>query len=240
MIELNMILDILVLLLLGLGGYGLVVIKAGVEAAVRTSAEEAAKSALAQLQWPAELARELQKTRGTERQELRFKCYGALWKELRPLAIYDTAVLNKEKVSDLSMRLSDWYFSEYGGLLLTPQARDCYFALQDVLQVVSLLPENWEVERSKEIETNQYHILRTTLAHRNAGDALSVLDYFSAGVFEDWPARATELAKLWRQGIKSVAINWSALSKAERFALLQQIGSILRTCLVNDLESRVR
>lgn len=64
MLELNAILDIVTLILLALGGYALVLLKAGTEAAVKTSAEEAAKATIQQLQWPAELARELQKTRG--------------------------------------------------------------------------------------------------------------------------------------------------------------------------------
>src|SRR5260370_42376107 len=112
--DLNTMLQLLTLVLLTAGGYWL-------QTAAKTTAEEAAKATIQQLKWPGELARELQKTRGVERQELRFKSYGALWKELRPLAIYDATVINKKVVSDLSSRLSDWYFSECGGLLLTPQ-----------------------------------------------------------------------------------------------------------------------
>ena len=85
---------------------------------------------------------------GVERQELRFKSYGALWKELRPLAIYDETIINRKIVSDLSSKLSDWYFSECGGLLLTPQARDFYFALQDLLRATSKFPEDWDTDRS--------------------------------------------------------------------------------------------
>lgn len=66
MLELNAILDIVTLILLALGGYALVLLKAGTEAAVKTSAEEAAKATIQQLQWPAELARELQKTRASK------------------------------------------------------------------------------------------------------------------------------------------------------------------------------
>jgi hypothetical protein len=63
--------------------------------AAKTTAEETAKAVIQQLVWPEELARELQKSRGVERQELRFKSYGALWKELRPLAIYDSTMINE-------------------------------------------------------------------------------------------------------------------------------------------------
>jgi hypothetical protein len=236
----NAIVDILTLALLALGGYGLVLLKAGTEAAVKTSAEEAAKATIQQLRWPAELARELQKTRGVERQELRFKGYGALWKELRPLAIYDATVIDRKVVGDLSSKLSDWYFTEYGGLMLTPQARDFYFALQDLLRAASSAPEDWDADRAGESEGSQKRTVRAVLTARGAGSAVDVLDYISVGSFADWEDRAAGLAKAWRDGINVVAGAWKELDRKERFAVLQQVGSILRTSLVNDLESRVR
>jgi len=235
MTDLNAILNLLTLVLLALGGYGLMATRA----AVKTSAEEAAKAAIQQLQWPAELARELQKTRGVERQELRFKSYGALWKELRPLAIYDATVINKKAVGDLSLKLSDWYFSEYGGLLLTPQARDFYFALQDLLRATSRFPEEWSAARSEESEGNQSLIFRKILAARSADEAMSVLNYFSEGKFDNWQEKASALGKKWRKGINDIAAAWNELDEGQRFATLQQVGSKLRTSLVNDLESRL-
>lgn len=240
MLELNAILNVLMLVLLVLGGYGLLLLRTATEAAVKTSAEEAAKATIQQFQWPAELARELQKTRGVERQELRFKSYGALWKELRPLAIYDAKVINKKAVGDLSSKLSNWYFSECGGLLLTPQARDFYFALQDLLRATSRVPEEWDADRSKESEGDQKLIFRAVLTAWSADEAVSVLDYFSTGAFEDWQNEATDLGKKWREGIKDIAAAWNELDEGQRFATLQQVGSILRTSLVNDLESRLR
>jgi hypothetical protein len=245
MLGLNAILDVLTLVLLALGGYGLFLLRTGTEAAVRTSAEEAAKATIQQLQWPVELARELQKTRGVERQELRFKSYGALWKELRPLAIYDATVINKKVVGNLSSKLSDWYFSEYGGLLLTPQARYFYFALQDLLRATSRFPEEWDADRSVESEGAQKDIfyddvLTARKADKAISEAISVFDYFSKGTFEDWQNEAPDLGKKWRDGINKVAAGWNELDKRQRFATLQQVGSILRTSLVNDLESRLR
>src|SRR5215475_6795845 len=101
----NVILHLLTIALLGLGAYLIVLFKAATEAAVKTSAEEGAKAAIRDLQWPAELTRELQKSRGVERQELRFKSYGGLWKELRPLAIYDHTRIEKETVGKLCTKL---------------------------------------------------------------------------------------------------------------------------------------
>ena len=234
MTYLNEILNLLTLVLLALGGYGVMAIRA----AVRTSAEMAAKEAIRQRQWPAELARELQKTRGVERQELRYKSYGALWKELRPLAIYDTTALNKKAMVDLSSTLSNWYYSECGGLLLTPQARDFYFALQDLLWATSRVPEEWSVAR---FETpNLHHSFCTVLEEVRSSDTISVMNYFWEEEFENWPKEASKLGKKWRAGIKEVAAAWKELDEGQRFASLQQVGSKLRTSLVTDLESRLR
>jgi hypothetical protein len=215
-------------------------LKTGTDAAIKTTAEEAAKATIRELQWPLELARELEKTRGVERQELRYKSYGALWARLRPLAIYDTKALDKRVVGVLSLELTDWYFSTEGGLLLTPQSRDFYFALQDLLQTITRIPGEWEAVRSADIEGTQEDLLREVLEKRQAVEAIAVLDYFKGEMLGDWQSKATQLGKNWGKEIKKVAADWSELDERERFATLQQVGSKLRSALVTDLESRLR
>lgn len=240
MFDVNTVLQTLTVILVVLGGYGLVLLKAGTEAAVKASAEEAAKATVQQFQWPAELTRELQKSRAMERQELRFRSYGALWKELRPLAIYDATVINKTTVTQLFAKLSDWYFSECGGLLLTPQARDFYFALQDLLRSTSRSPEDWTADRSAVAEGDEARLFRDLLQTRKATNALSVLDYLSTSDLERWESTAADRAKMWRTEINSLAATWNDLDPKQHFVTLQQVGSVLRTSLVNDLESRLR
>jgi hypothetical protein len=179
-----------------------------------------------------------------ERQELRFESYRALWKELRPLAIYDATVIDKEAAGKLSTKLSDWYFSQNGGLLLTPQARHFYFALQDLLRTTSRVPQDWSADRSEDYEgahRNIFHndVLTARPADPAINGAISAFDYFSAGAFEDWQEVAADRGKKWREGINRIAAGWNELDERQRFATLQQVGSILRTCLVNDLESRL-
>lgn len=234
--DVNTTLSTLTVVLLAIGGYLLYLLRTGTEAAIKTSAEEAAKRTIQELRWPAQLAQELQKTRGVERQELRFKSYGSLWKELRPLAVYDATPISRTVVGSMSSKLSDWYFSEYGGLLLTPQARDFYFALQDLLRSTSKFPEEWDADRSEESVGNQQKVFRNVLSD----EGNKVLDYFSSSNFEDWHVEAIKQGKMWRASVNQVATNWSKLDARQRFATLQQVGSILRTCLVNDLESRLR
>lgn len=244
MLGMSTIFEWLTLILLALGGFGLYLLRSATEAAVKTSAEEGAKAALRHLEWPAELARELQKTRGVERQELRFKSYGGLWKELRPLALYDATTIDKQTVANLSTQLSNWYFSEYGGLLLTPQARNFYFALQDLLRTTSTVPEEWVAVRSPASGGTQKDMLRALLIgwqqRPAAAAAADVLDYFSAAVFHDWDTVAPSYGSDWRDGMSEVATHWSELDEQQRFATIQQAGSILRSALANDLESRFR
>ena len=67
-----------------------------------------------------------------------------------------------------------------------------------------------------------------------------MLDYLSIGVFKDWQNMAADLGKKWKKGIDIVIAAWNELDESQHFATLQQAGSILRTSLVNDLESRLR
>jgi hypothetical protein len=167
---------------------------------------------------------ELQKTRGIERQELRFKSYAGLWKQLRPLAIYDPTAINRKAMGDLSLKLSDWYFSEDGGLLLTPQARDFYFALQDLLRATSRSPEDWEADRSEESEDTLKRTIRDLLAATKSDGALSALDYISARAFQDWEDQAAGLGGKWR---------------AESMASLPSGYSWMEAALRDDTASRV-
>lgn len=193
------------------------------------------------MNWPEHLARELQKARGVERQELRYRSYGALWAKLRPLALYDAAVIDNASVRELSRALSDWYISEAGGLMLTRQARDFYFALQDLLRAVAAAEGHWPVDGAAVSGADPPAVLRAVLARDDAGSgAIAVLDYFAQAKFDGWQDAAPACAKAWRKGLNRIAARWSELDQHERHAALQQAGSILRSGLSIDLESRLR
>ena len=241
MIDLNTILSVMTVGLLALGGYLLKLFGSATKTAIDSSAEATVKAIIQQRQWPAELTRELQKTRGVERQELRYKSYGALWATLRPLAIYDESDFDEKKAEALSRELSKWYFSECGGLLLTSQARGFYFALQDLLRIIkSKGPTEWHADRSEASAGEQSDLLHKILKKHRASKASEVLDYFSTDAFDDWQERGRDLGKTWKEGITILAEHWDKLDKKERFVILQQVGSKLRSSLVIDLESRLR
>jgi hypothetical protein len=225
-------------LLLGLGAYVLLLLRTGSQAAVKASAEEAAKSALRQFTWPADLARELQKSRGLERQELRFKSYGALWKELRPLAVYDESLIDKSTVRNLSSKLSDWYFSECGGLLLTPQVREFYFALQDLLRATAQFPGEWQTSRPAASDMTEKDMFVAVLRARGAQGAIDALQFVGTSDLRTWQSEAQEHAAKWKAGINHLATVWKELDTRQRFVTLQQVASVLRTSLCNDVESR--
>jgi len=75
---------------------------------------------------------------------------------------------------------------------------------------------------------------------RDASEAISVLDCLSNSSLEDWSHEAIGLGRKRRGTIKQFGAVWSELTERGRFAILQQVGSKLRSSLVNDLESRER
>jgi hypothetical protein len=204
--------------------------------AVETAATEGAKTAIKNINWPTELSQAIQKARGVERQELRFQCYGALWSKLRPLALYGNTPFDKARAQALSTELTDWYFSACGGLLLTSQAREFYFALQDLLREISSIPEDWTVRRSA---SEQKVLFAEVLKREKLDSAQDTLRYMESAQFGNWLMDAPVKGPAWRTDLKKLAGHWLTLGEDERYAVLQQVGSALRTSLTNDVESRM-
>lgn len=229
----SVILQIITLAFVILSGIVLALGKAG--------AERTAQLVIENANWSRKLAQELQQVRGTERQELRFGAYAALWAKQRPLAIYDARVFNDKAAKKLSGELSDWYFSDTGGLLLSRQVRDFYFALQDLLRAVGAIPR-WRADRPSEEAAK---IFLRVLEREHLGDAQKTIAFLKRidepGVDpNEWPMQAPTLANEWRADIRKLHSRWGELSSNEHFAVLQQVASILRTSMVNDVESRSR
>ncbi len=233
--DLTQIISWLMLAIVAAATFAVTLTKKGLETAVEKSAE----NAIARFNWSNELERALQKTRGEQRQEMRFKCYGALWAELRPLALYGTGGFDRSSATALSAKLSDWYFSATGGLLLTREARHFYFALQDILRAISTTSSDWQ---ALEATGDQRPALRSVLNRSSLPGAAQTLNYFDSAQFENWSNAAHDHGLAWRSDMSIIAQeqNWLTLNAAERFAVLQQAGSILRSGLTADIESRLR
>lgn len=208
-----------------------------VKAGAVTAAEKQAEEAIRRLNWPAILARELEQVRGSERQELRFASYGQLWETMKPLAIYSEEPVNSDTIGDLSTALSGWYFSASGGLLLTSHNRDLYFALQDLLNGTADIEQGWSAERIRDPKRTFTEVLE----HYRLTKAQALVASLTPSVPDDWPDDDVEpLARGWREDLRSLVSRWGELTEPERFAVLQQASSVLRTGLTYDVESRLR
>jgi hypothetical protein len=185
------------------------------------------------------LARELEKTRGTERQEIRFEAYGTLWAAMRPLSIYDESPITAESLASMSTALSGWYFSEKGGLMLTTHNRDLYFALQRLLRAVGAKPD-WQAVRIDTPKDVFRAVIGKERLNLTAAQELSKL--LETAKVSEWPTSGLdELASAWdTREVGKIADRWAELDDGERFAVLQQTASMLRTGLANDVESRLR
>ena len=63
----------------------------------------------------------------------RFAAYGALWSRMNELAIYCEVPFDEKVAQCVRDKLTTWYFSADGGMLLSATARDFYFGLQEIL-----------------------------------------------------------------------------------------------------------
>jgi hypothetical protein len=171
------------------------------------------------------------------REALRFTSYGVLWAEMRPLAIYDDSPVNRGTMGEMSKKLSDWYFSANGGLMLTSHNRDLYFALQDLVRAVANKETDWEAKRTTDPETTFEHVLQ----QRDLRAAQALREHLDGVKPEGWPSKDLDaMAGKWRKDVKKLAKDWAAIDSTEQFAVLQQVCSVLRTGLTKDVESRLR
>jgi hypothetical protein len=233
-VDLGTVLDLVTAALLAVGLLLWRLVGSGAEQATKAQVDEV----MAELNRQSALARELERTRGTERQELRFESYGRLWAEMRPLAIYDDSPIDSQAMATMSKQLTCWYFSEKGGLMLTSHNRDLYFALQDLVDAVGRRPA-WRAERIHDPKDTFLAVVGETRLDLSAARAL--IDGLDAVPVSKWPPTDLQrLASGWRDDVVQLVDRWEALGEGERFAVLQQAASMLRTGITNDVESRLR
>lgn len=93
----------------------------------------------------------------------RLKVYPALWSALEPLAKYarEPPGLPKQvELEHLAEALRRWYF-QVGGLYLSVESREAYFALQDRLAAVASDPDDDEFEAIRRLGSS----VRTALTY---------------------------------------------------------------------------
>jgi hypothetical protein len=254
-VDTNTVLEWLIVAMLFVGGLVIYLVRRGLGKAVETAAEEGVKEAIKRVNWPDELARTLEQTRGTQRQELRFESYGCLWAKMRPLAIYDDTPIHPSKMHLLSRDLSDWYFSETGGLMLTTQARGLYFALQGLLRRIGTTDgwvgerptaedideifESYGWEKPHQDALDHKEVFEAFLQHKGCNGAKAMLTYLDRVTTEEWPGEELPIER-WTSDVESIGDDWTGLGSSLQYVVVQQVSSVLRTGLVNDVESRLR
>jgi hypothetical protein len=184
-----------------------------------------------------ELARlrlDVARQRSSDLLSRRFTAYGSLWSQMNELAIYSATPFDERVAQSLGERLSAWYFSAEGGMLLSATARDFYFGLQHVLRKLSdvaikPLPRKPEpqVEFREMLKSHSALSPSCVAAHnqgrpeRMRGDHwLRLCDALADDVLSELtknPIRGSELA----------------------FCVAQQVSSVLRSRLAFEVQSRL-
>ncbi|MCW7541142.1 hypothetical protein OOT46_25340 [Aquabacterium sp. A7-Y] len=181
----------------------------------------------------AKLRTDLQQQVARDLLNKRFDAYGRLWSTLKPLAIYSDEVLSPPKVQHLAEALTHWYFSADGGMFLTTNAREFYFALQETLQAAADL-KGWKcIRRPEDVE-------------RRFRDFLGSIPMPQGFSLNRLAHPETLDATQWRQVCKAVAVAMRALPSTGGsdvndtvFATVQQVSSVLRTVLAHELHTRL-
>jgi hypothetical protein len=120
--------------------------------------------------------------------------------------------------------------------MLTKHNRDLYFALQDLVFEVAR-GDDWEAERTKEPKMR----FDALLQRKHLIAAVALTKYLKGAKTQDWPSDDLEaMAAAWREDVQKLASDWPRTDSKDRFAVLQQVASVLRTGLTNDVESRLR
>jgi len=174
---------------------------------------------------------------------MRYKAYGRLWSRTKATMVYTAEAFGPEKVLDFKEALSDWYFSDDGGIFLTVKARDFYFALQDLVHAVCGLG-GWTCDPRP---TNPRQLFVELVEPLDVDDELKrrlregLKD--KTGVNREW--YATINTADWAACCEKVSGRLKALvggadprAGAMVYAAIQQVASVLRTILVHELGSR--
>jgi hypothetical protein len=91
----------------------------------------------------------------------RLVAYKAIWRSLEPFALYSPSIdFAYDDIEALSRRMRDWYFTT-GGLLLSTEARDQYFDLQDdIVKILRAKKEAQSIADMKNGGSGNPHTLR--------------------------------------------------------------------------------
>jgi hypothetical protein len=176
-------------------------------------------------------------------------------------AIYTATPFGRAAAQEYIKRLSDWYFSPAGGLYLTRRAREFYFPLQHLLSDIDELPsQSWndtarcrdprrefkgllkklpdELRDQKRLETLQGLMSEgereNLISEQELSRVIKAMEDRQAPGDEDW----NKACRLVSAKLKSLVRNNDPGAAKAIFCAVQQVSSILRTVLTQELGSR--
>jgi hypothetical protein len=162
----------------------------------------------------------------------RFETYGALWKCMQATAIYTEKSFGPSEVKQYFEDLSKWYFSDSGGLFLSERARDFYFALQDLLHALGPLPE-WHCDKRP---ANPDEVFAGLLLRSPHLKQYKGIDLKRPKTLKRWQDLCVSLP----DALESLIKDSEPKAAGEFvFAAVQQVSSVLRSNLTDELHSRL-
>jgi hypothetical protein len=184
----------------------------------------------------AKMRTELQQQATKDLLNKRFAAYGNLWSRQLALAIYSEEPFDSAQAGELAKQLSAWYFSADGGMFLTVRAREFYFALQDITMAAADA-KHWRCDRRPRDPKQQFiqHVLALEADQRPdwfTEDAMKQPQSFDP---DDWRALCKTLAKQLAAGSEAK----DPPNADATFCIVQQVSSVLRTNLADELHSRL-
>ena len=178
---------------------------------------------------------------------MRYKAYGQLWLRTKSTKLYTTEAFGPKEVFELVDSLSDWYYSETGGILLTNNAKEFYFSLQDLVLAVCDFGKWMCYPRP----TDPKEIFDKLLNAMELTDKESKDLELTGQELKDQVSKATTKPQLldpkkWRKCCRMVSSKLKLLVDEAKtdagsviYAAIQQVASILRTYLSHELGSRL-
>ncbi len=180
---------------------------------------------------------DIAKQRSTDLLNRRFAAYGKLWLQMHPLAVYSSETFNADAARSTSKDLSNWYFSDSGGLFLSTTARDFYFALQDTLKTFS---DAVKLQKVPHIDGRNTFTKMLKLDKAIAWKYRKCVQAYEDEQPErmpgkDWLHLCRELSPHALKELAKDPVHGSSLA----FCMAQQVSSALRTRLAHELQTRL-
>jgi hypothetical protein len=151
--------------------------------------------------------------------------------------VYTAETFGADTARSTSKDLTDWYFSENGGLFLSDPARDFYFALQDTLKKFADAPRLQNTPhldgRDTFVNILKLHPALTT-KYRKCVDAYTA-EHPERMPGEDWRHLCEHLRTYVLEQLAKAPAHGSHLA----FCMGQQVSSALRSKLAHELDSRI-